>query len=71
MSEKSHIGGIKWFNATKSPGFIVLKDSKEAMVPFPGIQLGEHKCREENLIVAFSLVIRPNGLHAINVIPFE
>ena len=67
-------GTVKWFNAGKGYGFVILDEDKEkeAFVHFSEIKMEGFKKLLDGQKVSFELTTEENGkLRAVNVVPIE
>jgi CspA family cold shock protein len=60
-------GTVKWFNATKSFGFIEQDNGKDVFVHHSAIQADGYKTLDEGARVKFEVVDGPKGPAAENV----
>lgn len=68
MSER-FVGTAKWFNATKSCGFIGRDGGEDVFVHFTAIQSDGYRKLEAEQKVEFSVEDGPRGLQAANGVP--
>jgi len=62
-------GTVKWFNASKSYGFIEYEDDPDVFVYYSAIQDSGYQTLEDGQNVEFEIVDGPKGLQAQNVRP--
>ncbi|MBE21766.1 MAG: cold-shock protein [Acidobacteria bacterium] len=62
-------GTVKWFNASKSYGFIEYEDGPDVFVHYSAIQDSGYRTLEDGQNVEFEIVDGPKGLQATNVKP--
>ncbi len=68
-------GKVKWFNNVKGWGFIIPeeagKDTKDIFVHFKSIKKRGYKKLKEGQSVTYTMELRQNGLHAVEVVPHD
>lgn len=62
-------GTVKWFNAQKGYGFLVMEDGKDIFVHYSGLNIDGFKVVNENEIVEFDVIETEKGKQAVNVTP--
>lgn len=62
-------GTVKWFNAQKGYGFLVMEDGKDIFVHYSGLNIDGFKVVNENEIVEFDAIDTEKGKQAVNVTP--
>lgn len=62
-------GTIKWFNAQKGYGFLVMEDGKDIFVHYSGLNIDGFKVVNEDEIVEFDVIETEKGKQAVNVTP--
>ncbi len=63
------IGTVKWFNANKGFGFLLLEGSEDVFVHYSGIEMDGYKTLNEGQAVEFEVTKGPKGFQATNVKP--
>lgn len=61
-------GKVKWFNAKKGYGFLVIEDGMEIFVHYSGLNMDGFKTLKPGQTVVFGLIETEKGLQAINVV---
>ena len=62
-------GTVKWFNAQKGYGFLVMEDGKDIFVHYSGLNIDGFKVVNKNEIVEFDVIETEKGKQAVNVTP--
>ncbi len=60
-------GTVKWFDAAKGFGFILMQDGKELFVHYTAINSSGHKTLEQGQNVSFDITEGNRGAQACNV----
>ena len=62
-------GTVKWFDAQKGYGFLVMEDGTDIFVHYSGLNLDGFKVVYEDEIVEFDVIDTEKGKQAVNVTP--
>ena len=62
-------GTVKWFNAQKGYGFLIMEDGTEIFVHYSGLNVEGFKAVHEDEIVKFDVIDTEKGKQAVNVTP--
>ena len=62
-------GTVKWFNAQKGYGFLVMEDGTDIFVHYSGLNVEGFKAVHEDEMVGFDIIDTEKGKQAVNVTP--
>lgn len=62
-------GTVKWFNAQKGYGFLVMEDGTDIFLHYSGLNMEGFKTIDKDEIVEFEVIETEKGKQAVNVTP--